>query len=205
MSWIFKYCSCTDLLEVTHIKHTYQFFHHPAPAKKVSWSSNPSISENIVALSIYIFISISTFVQSLKQKSVNWLGMLLIGWHKGVKIHSRLEQDVIKHVKRPSSYDSLRNGWGIEKLKGCWLTGVSLLPHWPARTENWLFCQNARYILFVFLLPYRVWGGAGAGKKKERERGKKGSLTFMVFLLLCSRGIPWSSSQKKEPVTFIWP
>ena len=53
------------------------------------------------------------------------------------------------------------------RLKGCWLEGVSLLPHWPARTGNWLFfCQNARYILVVFLLTN--WGG-GERKNKKKE------------------------------------
>lgn len=90
---------------------------------------------------------------------------------------------MIKHVKGPSSYDSLRNGWRIERLKGCWLAGVSLLPHWPARTENWLFCQNTKYIIIVFLLSYRVRGGGGEWEWQRGERREFLHLWFFVIML----------------------
>lgn len=90
---------------------------------------------------------------------------------------------MIKHVKRPSSYDSPRNGWRIERLKGCWLAGVSLLPHWPARTENWLFCQNAKYIMVVFLLSYWVQGGGGVESEREGKEEKSNIHGFFVIVL----------------------
>lgn len=138
------------------------------------------------------------YKQSLKLQTLLCFRMLVTGCNKEVKIHPWLAQDVTKHVKRSSSYDSLRNGWRFARLKSCWLERISLLPCWPARTGNWLlFCQKARYILVVFLLSY--WGGGG-------EREIKKEKFYMSFFLLCSREIPWSSCQNKESeLTFIWP
>lgn len=93
-----------------------------------------------------------------------------------------------------SSYDSLRNGWTFVRLKGCWLEGVSLLPHSPARTGNWLlFCQKARYILVVFLLSY--W----------ENRKKKRKSYMSVFVIVLQRNPLVNLPKESTIITFIWP
>lgn len=107
---------------------------------------------------------------------------------------------MIKHVKRPSSYDSLGNGWGVERLKGCWLTGVSQC----GTGEQGLRIDNSVKMPGIFWLfpcyPTGCGGVQGLREERERERGggKKESLTFMVVSLLRSRGIPWSLARKKN-------
>lgn len=134
------------------------------------------------------------YKQSLKLQSLSCFRMSIIGCNKGVKIHPWLAQDVIKHVKRFSSYDSLRNGWRFVRL----LAGKSKPSSTLARKDWELAAILSKGEVYPGCFPAILPGMGGEEEKKRKSYTS-------VFVIVLQRNPLVILPKERTRVTFIWP
>lgn len=107
------------------------------------------------------------YKQSLKLQSLGCFKMLITGCHKGVKIHSWLAQDVIKHMKRSSSSDSLRNGWRWGWKAAGWKEQAFF--H-TGQEGLGIGCYSVNRLGISWLFSCYAMGELGKRKKKRKKK-----------------------------------
>lgn len=106
------------------------------------------------------------YKQSLKLQALSCFRMLITGCNKGVKIHSWLAQDVIKHVKRSSSCISLRKGWRWGWKAAGWKEQAFF--HTDQQRQG-IGCYSVNRPGIPWLFSCYAMGGLGKRKKKKKK------------------------------------